>query len=75
MNSYYLVRVMQLMGAGMFVILILAVGVVLTQPDDQDLELKHYCEMVQIYRDSNGEFGWPDYNNTAHLCSQEKSND
>jgi hypothetical protein len=75
MNSYYLVRVMQLMGAGMFVILILAVGVVLTQPDDQDLELKHHCEMVHIYRESGGEYGWPDYNNRAHLCLQEKIND
>lgn len=39
-------------------------------PDDQDLEQKHYCEMVQIYRESGGEFGWPDYNNMAHLCPQ-----
>lgn len=74
MNYVFLVRVTQLMGAAVFVILILAVGVVLTQPDDQDLELKHHCEMVQIYRDSKGEFGWPDYNNTAHLCT-EISND
>ena len=39
-------------------------------PDDQDLALKHHCEMVQIYRDSGGEYGWPDYNNTAHLCTE-----
>lgn len=39
-------------------------------PDDQDLTLKHHCEMVQIYRDSGGEYGWPDYNNTAHLCTE-----
>ena len=70
MNSYYLVRVMQLMGAGMFVILILAVGVVLTQPDDQDLELKHHCEMVALWEESNGELGWPDYNKTVDSYCQ-----
>jgi hypothetical protein len=36
--------------------------------DDQDLDLKHHCEMVGIYRETNGELGWPDYNKTAHLC-------
>lgn len=55
-------------------LLVIGVGVI-NAPDDQDLELKHYCEMVQIYRESDGEFGWPDYNNRAHLCLQEKSND
>jgi len=33
---------------------------------------KNHCEMVQIYRESNGQYGWPDYNNTAHLCPEEK---
>jgi hypothetical protein len=50
---------------------LLVIGVVaINAPDDQDLELKHHCEMVQIYRESAGEFGWPDYNNTAHLCTE-----
>jgi hypothetical protein len=28
-----------------------------------------YCEMTQLYVTSNGEFGWPDFNKNAHLCT------
>jgi hypothetical protein len=38
----------------------------------EDLEHKHHCEMVGIYTQSNGEYGWPDYNNTAGDCSKEE---
>jgi hypothetical protein len=38
----------------------------------EDLEHKHHCEMVGIYTQSNGEYGWPDYNNTAGDCPKEK---
>jgi hypothetical protein len=24
--------------------------------------------MTQLFAATNGEHGWPDYNNTAHLC-------
>jgi hypothetical protein len=39
---------------------------------DQDLELKHHCEMTQLFAATNGEYGWPDYNNTAGDCPKEK---
>lgn len=39
---------------------------------EQDLELKHHCEMVEMFKTTNGQYGWPDYNNTARLCAQEK---
>jgi hypothetical protein len=39
---------------------------------EQDLELKHHCEMVGIYRETDGQYGWPDYNNTAGDCPKEK---
>lgn len=70
------VIVMKVFGIVLISVLLMASIMVTTAPlaDDQDLEQKHHCEMVQIYRDSNGEFGWPDYNNTAHLCT-EISND
>lgn len=31
---------------------------------DNELEMKqsHYCEMLQIHKDSNGQYGWPPYN-------------
>jgi hypothetical protein len=28
------------------------------------VEVAQYCEMVQLYKDSGGENGWPDYNQT-----------
>lgn len=65
---------MKLFGVVMVSVLLMASILVITAPlaDDQDLALKHHCEMVQIYRDSGGEYGWPDYNNTAHLCTEEQ---
>jgi hypothetical protein len=39
---------------------------------EQHNELKHHCEMTQLFAATNGEYGWPDYNNTAHLCNTEE---
>ena len=39
-------------------------------PEDQT-EHELHCEMVQIWNDTNGEYGWPDYNNTATDCQKE----
>jgi hypothetical protein len=39
---------------------------------EQDLELKHHCEMTQLFAATNGEYGWPDYNNTSGDCPKEK---
>lgn len=63
---------MKLFGFVMISVLLAASILAITAPlaDDQDLELKHYCEMVQIYRESDGEYGWPDYDNRANLCSR-----
>ena len=38
-------------------------------PDTSEQDL--HCEMVQIWGQTNGEYGWPDYNNTAGSCPQE----
>jgi len=38
------------------------------QYDEQVLKL--HCEMVQVWEETNGEFGWPDYNDTAALCEE-----
>jgi hypothetical protein len=41
--------------------------------DEQEQDLvKHHCEMVGIYRETDGQYGWPDYNNTAGDCPKEK---
>lgn len=28
----------------------------------------HYCEMTEIHHESAGEYGWPDYKDTAQYC-------
>jgi hypothetical protein len=38
-------------------------------PDTSEQDL--HCEMVQIWTETNGEYGWPDYNNTAGSCPKE----
>jgi hypothetical protein len=68
MHDDYSLGVMRIAGGFVIVVLLVAVGLVIPMPDDQDLELKHHCEMTQLFAATNGEHGWPDYNNTAHLC-------
>lgn len=34
------------------------------EPNPEDL----YCEMTQLYKDTGGEFGWPDYNSKHISC-------
>lgn len=54
--------------------LALAVAVMLTldharQADDLDMQQANYCEMVQTFKDTRGQYGWPDYNgNAAEVC-------
>jgi hypothetical protein len=45
----------------------------LFQPSvDHDAEAaKQHCLMVQLWNETQGEFGWPDYNNTAHTCNND----
>jgi energy-converting hydrogenase Eha subunit A len=71
-NADFFVRVMRVTGAVVVGVLATAVAAVLTLPSDQDLDLKHHCEMTQLFAATNGEYGWPDYNNTAGDCPKEK---
>ncbi|QMP19209.1 hypothetical protein [Pseudomonas phage Persinger] len=54
--------------------LALAIAVMLTldharQPDDLDQQQATYCEMVQTFKDTRGQYGWPDYRgNAAEVC-------
>lgn len=37
---------------------------------DHEMQQSYYCDMVKLYKDSNGENGWPDYKNTyAEVCN------
>lgn len=31
--------------------------------EDAIMAEKHYCEMVTAYKESNGQYGWPDFKN------------
>lgn len=54
--------------------LIIGAAVILTlddarHGDDLDQQQATYCEMVQTFKDTRGQFGWPDYNgNAAEVC-------
>jgi hypothetical protein len=38
---------------------------------DHDVEVaKQHCSMVKLWNDTSGEYGWPDYNNSAHGCGK-----
>lgn len=40
------------------------------EPVTPERELEYYCEMHQIYLESDGAYGWPDFNGQAHLCPE-----
>lgn len=43
--------------------LILAFGIVgHFDAEDEQLETERYCEMVKLWKESNGKAGWPAYN-------------
>jgi len=54
--------------------LIIGAAVILTlddarHGDDLDQQQTNYCEMVQTFKDTRGQFGWPDYRgNAAEVC-------
>jgi hypothetical protein len=36
---------------------------------DHDAEAQQmHCQMIALWENSQGEFGWPDYNNTGDQC-------
>lgn len=55
-------------------ILILTGAVLITldharSPDELDREQATYCEMVKTFKETNGQYGWPDYRgNAAEVC-------
>ena len=34
----------------------------------EERQAQLHCDMVKIFIESDGEYGWPDYNNTAEAC-------
>jgi len=50
-----------LMGA---IVAALLAGLYLTAPDKLEAERQHqsYCDMVEVWDETGGEYGWPPYN-------------
>jgi hypothetical protein len=56
----------QAIGAAIFVLLIfvgLSSMLLPSEIEDMEREEEFYCEMVQLFKDSKGENGWPNYKN------------
>lgn len=61
----------------LFVLMILFASLwllwVLETEQPEPWQARQYCEMVQLYKDSNGENGWPDYRSTfANQCTNQE---
>jgi len=55
---------MKFINYALVVVLILALTwFVSLDIEDRILDQNHYCEMVRDYKASNGDSGWPDYDN------------
>jgi hypothetical protein len=56
----------------MMILLVLAVAItiltVITGKREESPPPTEYCEMTQLYVETRGEFGWPDFNSNMHLC-------
>lgn len=37
--------------------------------NDREMQRLEYCEMVQLHKQTNGHYGWPDYRgNAGEVC-------
>ena len=58
------------------VIAMIVIGVVLgivgsMDHDDAEQRQELYCSMVQTFEETNGQYGWPDFNgNAAEVCNE-----
>lgn len=55
--------------------LIIAMGVVgQADYEEEQRQTVQYCEMVKLWKETNGQRGWPAYNGEG-ICPKENSND
>lgn len=41
------------------ILLVVGIGLSVGGESEEQLQRDHYCEMVEIYEQTGGEFGWP----------------
>lgn len=44
-------------------------------PSQEEMDRREYCEMIKIYADTEGKFGWPPYNRGTVDCDDIKTTD
>lgn len=50
----------------LFILVLIAMGIAGEMDfEDEQLQQENYCEMVKLYKQSNGQKGWPAYNGEA----------
>lgn len=42
-----------------------AIAQAFSGPGELEQQRREYCEMVKLYQDTRGEYGWPDFKQTA----------
>lgn len=60
-------------GIGPWLLIAVAGYLIVSTMDAQDAEreFQHYCRMVELHDQTNGEQGWPDYDNKRAECARE----
>jgi len=53
-------------------VLVALVGTGALTEEDLQAEQQLYCEMVQLFESSKGEYGWPDYERRGKDCGYQK---
>ena len=56
-----------IMTIAMFILFVVCVALLSSMPPEPNPE-DLYCEMRQLHIDTDGEFGWPDYNSKHINC-------
>jgi hypothetical protein len=54
---------------GYMILLVVLVIAAITTTERINEPSAEYCEMTALFLESRGEFGWPDFDKNAHLCT------
>lgn len=53
-------------------VLVALAGVGTLTEEDIQAEQRMYCDMVQLFESSKGQYGWPDYRHARQDCGYQK---
>jgi hypothetical protein len=70
MKKYVVIKPSDVVCIGVVALFLLAACVAGTMEyGDAERQQKLYCDMYKIFQESNGMYGWPDYNlNAKEIC-------